>query len=45
MSETVDKTSIVASETFKGKLRAADEAPPAVIVLVGPTGYVGSNGY
>ena len=43
MSETADKTSIVASETFKGKLRAADEAPPAVIVLVGPTGYVGKQ--
>ena len=34
MAETADKTSIVASETFKGKLRAADEAPPAIIVLV-----------
>lgn len=43
MSETADKTSIVASETFKGKLRAADEAPPAIIVLVGPTGYVGKQ--
>ncbi|OFZ30415.1 MAG: diguanylate cyclase [Bdellovibrionales bacterium RIFCSPHIGHO2_01_FULL_40_29] len=43
MAETVDKTSIVSSETFKGKLRAADEAPPAIIVLVGPTGYVGKQ--
>lgn len=43
MSETADKTSIVASETFKGKLRAADEAPPAIIILVGPTGYVGKQ--
>ncbi len=43
MAETAEKTSIVASETFKGKLRAADEAPPAVIVLVGPAGYVGKQ--
>lgn len=42
-SDVADKTSIVASETFKGKLRAADEAPPAIIVLVGPTGYVGKQ--
>jgi len=43
-SETVaDKTSIVSTETFKGKLRAADEVPPAVIVLVGPAGYVGKQ--
>ncbi|MFZ3230762.1 MAG: diguanylate cyclase [Pseudobdellovibrio sp.] len=43
MSEAAEKTSIVASETFKGKLRAADEAPPAIIVLVGPPGYVGKQ--
>ncbi|MBC7466875.1 MAG: GGDEF domain-containing protein [Bdellovibrio sp.] len=42
-SDIADKTSIVASETFKGKLRAADEAPPAIIVLVGPPGYVGKQ--
>lgn len=38
-----DKTSIVTSETFKGKLRAADDVPPAVVVLVGPAGYVGKQ--
>jgi two-component system, cell cycle response regulator len=43
MSDTSDKTSIVASETFKGKLRAADDAPPAVVVLVGPPGFVGKQ--
>lgn len=47
MSDTTDstseKTSIVASDTFKGKLRQADDAPPAVIILVGPTGYVGKQ--
>ena len=43
MSDNADKTSIVASDTFKGKLRAADEAPPAIVVLVGPAGYVGKQ--
>ena len=43
MSDSADKTSIVASDTFKGKLRAADDAPPAVVVLVGPPGYVGKQ--
>ncbi len=44
MSDNVaDKTSIVSSDTFKGKIRAADEAPPAVIVLVGPAGYIGKQ--
>ena len=44
MSDTAaDKTSIVASDTFKGKLRAADDSPPAVVILVGPPGYVGKQ--
>lgn len=43
MSEVNDKTSIVSAETFKGKLKAADDAPPAVVVLVGPVGYVGKQ--
>lgn len=43
MSDSADKTSIVASDTFKGKLRAADDAPPAIVVLVGPPGYVGKQ--
>lgn len=42
-SETVDKTNIVSSETFKGKMREAGEAPPAVVILVGPQGYVGKQ--
>lgn len=42
-SDAAEKTSIVSSETFKGRLRAADEAPPAVIVLVGPPGYIGKQ--
>ncbi len=36
-----EKTSIVASDTFKGRLKAADEEPPALVVLMGPNGYVG----
>jgi two-component system cell cycle response regulator len=43
MSDLADKTSIVASDTFKGKLRAANDAPPAIVVLVGPPGYVGKQ--
>lgn len=38
-----DKTSIVSSDTFKGKMRAADEVPPAIVILVGPPGYVGKQ--
>ena len=43
MSDVSDKTNIISTETFKGKLKAADEAPPAVVVLVGPVGYVGKQ--
>ncbi|MBC7742959.1 MAG: GGDEF domain-containing protein [Bdellovibrionaceae bacterium] len=43
MSGASDKTSIVSTDTFKGKMRAADQAPPAVIVLVGPPGYIGKQ--
>lgn len=38
-----EKTSIVTGETFSGRMRAADEAPPALVVLVGPQGYVGKQ--
>ncbi len=41
--ENFEKTSIVASDTFKGKLQAADNAPPAVVVLMGPPGYQGKQ--
>jgi two-component system, cell cycle response regulator len=44
MSDSVsDKTSIVSSDTFRGKMRAADEVPPAIVILVGPPGYVGKQ--
>lgn len=42
-ANTADKTSIISTETFKGKLKAAGDAPPAVVVLVGPIGYVGKQ--
>lgn len=40
---SADKTSVISTDTFKGKLKAADDAPPAVVVLVGPSGYVGKQ--
>lgn len=42
-SDNLEKTSIVASDTFKGRLREADDVPPAVLVLIGPPGYVGKQ--
>lgn len=41
--EVSDKTSIFTSETFSGRLKAIDDAPPALVVLMGPTGYVGKQ--
>lgn len=38
-----EKTSIVTSDTFKGRMKAVDDAPPALVVLLGPTGYVGKQ--
>lgn len=38
-----EKTSVVSSDTFRGKMQAADEAPPVFIVLAGPSGYVGKQ--
>lgn len=38
-----EKTSIVTGDTFSGKLKAADDAPPALVVLMGPQGYVGKQ--
>lgn len=42
-SDSFEKTSIVASDTFKGRMQAADGAPPAVVVLIGPPGYQGKQ--
>ena len=38
---SLDKTSVVPSETFKVRLAQAGEAPPAVVMLVGPANSVG----
>ncbi len=42
-NDEFEKTSIVSSETFKGRMKAVDEAPAALVVLMGPTGYVGKQ--
>lgn len=42
-NENLEKTSIVASDTFRGRLKEADEVPPALVVLIGPPGYVGKQ--
>ncbi|RME17324.1 MAG: GGDEF domain-containing protein [Bdellovibrio sp.] len=36
-----DKTSVVQSDTFKVRLAQADEAPPCLILLVGPANQIG----
>lgn len=38
-----EKTNIVASDTFSGRMQKADEAPPALVVLMGPSAYVGKQ--
>ena len=38
-----EKTSIITGETFGGKMRAADQTPPALVVLMGPTSYIGKQ--
>lgn len=42
-NDILEKTSVVASDTFKGRLREADDAPPALLILIGPPGYVGKQ--
>jgi two-component system, cell cycle response regulator len=36
-----EKTSIVSGDTFSGKMQQAEQTPPALVVLMGPSGYVG----
>lgn len=36
-----DKTSVVQSDTFKVRLAQADQAPPCLVLLVGPSNQVG----
>jgi diguanylate cyclase (GGDEF)-like protein len=38
-----EKTSVVSSETFQGRMKAIGDEPPALVVLLGPTGYVGKQ--
>ncbi|GIL18294.1 MAG: GGDEF domain-containing protein [Oligoflexia bacterium] len=38
-----EKTSIVSGDTFSGKMKEADQTPPALVVLMGPQGYVGKQ--
>lgn len=40
-SFTTDKTSIIQSDTFKLRLAQAGQAPPSVVLLVGPANSVG----
>jgi diguanylate cyclase (GGDEF)-like protein len=42
-NDSSEKTSIVASDTFKVRMQAADDVPPAIVVLIGPPGYVGKQ--
>lgn len=41
--DTSDKTSIVASETFRGRIAEAHAAPPCLILLVGPAPLIGKR--
>jgi diguanylate cyclase (GGDEF)-like protein len=41
--DEIEKTSIVSSGTFTGRVKAADETPASLIVLVGPAGYIGKQ--
>ncbi len=40
--ESIDKT-IVSSDTFKVRMERADKAPPCLVMLEGPAGYVGKQ--
>jgi two-component system cell cycle response regulator len=39
--ESLDKTSVLQSDTFKLRIAEAVEAPPALVLLVGPSGSIG----
>lgn len=36
-----EKTNIVAGDTFSGKMQQAEQTPPALVLLMGPAGFVG----
>lgn len=43
IDDSGDKTSIVTGDTLSGKLRSIDDTPPALVILIGPQGYVGKQ--
>ncbi len=38
-----EKTSVVHGDTFRVKMERADQAPPCIVMLEGPAGYVGKQ--
>lgn len=38
-----EKTSIIPSDTFKGRIKQADDSPPVLVVLMGPPSYIGKQ--
>lgn len=42
-NDILEKTSVVSSDTFRSRLTAADQAPPAIVALIGPPGYQGKQ--
>lgn len=41
LDDTLDRTSVVQSETFKVRIAQAGQAPPCIVLLVGPAASVG----
>ena len=39
--DSFEKTSVVQSDTFKVRIAQAEEAPPCLVLLVGPANQVG----
>ena len=40
---SIDKTAVVRGDTFKQRLEDATKAPPCIVMLEGPAGYVGKQ--
>ncbi len=38
-----DKTNVVYGDTFRSRMKKADQAPPCLVMLEGPAGYVGKQ--
>lgn len=41
--ENLDKTSIIPSDTFKMKMEEAEDAPPSLVLLMGPINLIGKQ--